>query len=134
VISPLLGNIYLHYVLDLWDSWRRREARGDMVIVRYPDDLVIGFEHEEDARCLLDAMHERFAAFAVSLHPNKIRLIEFGRHARPIEGSAASADRKPLHFWAHPICGRSRRGYFQLQRKTRRDRLRAKLLEIKAEL
>src|SRR5246500_4218929 len=79
VISPLLANIYLHYVLDLWaERWRRREAQGDLIIVRYADDLVAGFEHEDDARRLLDAMRERFDAFALALHPEKTRLIEFG--------------------------------------------------------
>ena len=82
VISPLLGNIYLHYVFDLWaERWRRQEARGDMIVVRYADDLVAGFEHEDDARRFLDAMRERFEAFSLSLHPDKTRLIEFGRHA-----------------------------------------------------
>jgi RNA-directed DNA polymerase len=82
VISPLLGNIYLHYVFDLWaERWRRQEARGDMIVVRYADDLVAGFEHEGDARRFLDAMRERFEAFSLSLHPDKTRLIEFGRHA-----------------------------------------------------
>jgi len=81
-ISPLLGNIYLHYVFDLWaERWRRQEARGDMIVVRYADDLVAGFEHEDDARRFLDAMRERFEAFSLSLHPDKTRLIEFGRHA-----------------------------------------------------
>ncbi len=136
VISPLLGNIYLHYVFDLWaERWRRQEARGDMIVVRYADDLVAGFEHEGDARRFLDAMRERFEAFALSLHPEKTRLIEFGRRA--------AADRKergvgrPETFtflgFTH-ICGKSRRGLFQLQRKTRRDRMRAKLQEIKVEL
>jgi len=82
VISPLLANIYLHYVLDLWaHRWRRREAQGDMIVVRYADDLVAGFEHEDDARRFLDALRERFGAFSLSLHPGKTRLIEFGRHA-----------------------------------------------------
>ena len=82
VVSPLLANIYLHYVLDLWaERWRRREAIGDMIIVRYADDVVAGFEHEDDARRFLDAMRERFKEFALSLHPEKTRLIEFGRHA-----------------------------------------------------
>src|SRR5277367_2135256 len=82
VISPLLGNIYLHYVFDLWaERWRRQEARGDMIVVRYADDLVAGFEHEDDARRFLDAMRERFAAFSLSLHPGKTRVIEFGRRA-----------------------------------------------------
>jgi retron-type reverse transcriptase len=82
VISPLLGNIYLHHVFDLWaERWRRQEARGDVIVVRYADDLVAGFEHEDDARRFLDAMRERFAAFSLSLHPVKTRVIEFGRHA-----------------------------------------------------
>src|SRR5258705_13991879 len=82
VISPLLANIYLHHVLDLWAAqWRRREARGDMIIVRYADDLVLGFEHETDARRFLDAMRERLGKFALSLHPDKTRLIAFGRYA-----------------------------------------------------
>src|SRR5271169_3433828 len=82
VISPLFANIYLHYVLDLWaERWRRREATGDMIIVRYADDVVAGFEHEDDARRFVDAMRVRFEAFALSLHPDKTRLIEFGRHA-----------------------------------------------------
>jgi len=82
VISPLLANIYLHYGLDLWaERWRRREATGDMIIVRYADDVVIGFEHETDARRFWDAMRERLQEFSLSLHPEKTRLIEFGRRA-----------------------------------------------------
>jgi RNA-directed DNA polymerase len=82
VISPLLANIYLHYVLDLWaEHWRRREATGDMIIVRYADDVVVGFEHESDARRFWDAMRERLQKFSLSLHPDKTRLVEFGRFA-----------------------------------------------------
>src|SRR4030095_6366813 len=82
VISPLLANVYLHYVLDLWAArWRRREATGDMIIVRYADDIVVGFEKEADARHFWEAMRARLAAFALSLHPEKTRLIEFGRFA-----------------------------------------------------
>src|SRR6266404_6190355 len=82
VISPLLANIYLHYVLDLWaERWRRHEATGEMIIVRYADDVVAGFERETDASRFLDAMRARFEAFSLSLHPDKTRLIEFGRHA-----------------------------------------------------
>ena len=82
VISPLLANLYLHYVFDLWaERWRRREATGDMIIVRYADDIVVGFEHEADARRFRDAMRARLEEFALSLHPDKTRLIEFGRHA-----------------------------------------------------
>src|SRR5207245_6898882 len=77
VISPLLANVYLHYVFDLWaERWRRREAAGDMIIVRYADDTVIGFEHEADARRFWDAMRERLREFSLSLHPDKTRLIE----------------------------------------------------------
>src|SRR5207245_9043846 len=82
VISPLRANIYLHYSLDLWAvRWRRREATGDMIIVRYADDFIIGFEHESDARRFLDEMRERLGKFSLTLHPEKTRLIEFGRFA-----------------------------------------------------
>src|SRR6201987_891050 len=82
VISPLLANIYLHYSLDLWaERWRRREATGDMIIVRYADDVVVGFEHESDARRFWEAMRERLQKFSLSLHPDKTRLVEFGRFA-----------------------------------------------------
>ena len=136
VISPLLGNIYLHYVLDLWaERWRRREAQGDMIIVRYADDLVAGFEHEDDARRFLDAMRKRFDAFALSLHPEKTRLIEFGRHAATRRARSGLGRPETFSFLGFTyICGRSRRGHFQLQRKTRRDRQRAKLQDIKEEL
>jgi RNA-directed DNA polymerase len=136
VISPLLGNIYLHYVLDLWaERWRRREAQGDMIIVRYADDVVAGFEHEDDARRFLDAMRERFDAFALSLHPEKTRLIEFGRHVAARRARSGLGRPETFSFLGFTyICGRSRRGNFQLQRKTRRDRQRAKLQDIKEEL
>ena len=89
MISPLLANIYLHYVIDLWaERWRRREATGDMIIVRYADDIIVGFEHETDARRFLDAMRERLEKFALSLHPDKTRLIEFGRYAADRRDSA----------------------------------------------
>ena len=82
VISPLLANVYLHYALDLWaEQWRRREATGDMIIVRYADDVVVGFEHEADAKRFRDDMGRRLAEFALTLHPEKTRLIEFGRFA-----------------------------------------------------
>ncbi|WP_440269338.1 reverse transcriptase domain-containing protein [Bradyrhizobium ottawaense] len=82
VISPLLGNIYLHYALDLWAKRRRqREVSGGMIIVRYADDVVVGFEREDDARRFLDAMRARLEEFELTLHPAKTRLIEFGRHA-----------------------------------------------------
>ena len=136
VISPLLGNIYLHYVFDLWaERWRRQEARGGMIIVRYADDLVAGFEHEDDARRFLDAMRDRLGKFALSLHPDKTRLIEFGRFAatdRKLRGLGKPETFTFLGFTF--ICGLSRCGNFQLQRKTRRDRMLGKLKDIKAEL
>src|SRR5271169_1245940 len=136
VVSPILANIYLHYCFDLWAKrWRRQEARGDMIVVRYADDLVVGFEHEGDARRFLDAMHDRLGEFALSLHPDKTRLIEFGRFAandRKLRGLGKPETFAFLGFTF--ICGRSRRGNFQLQRKTRRDRMRRKLGDIKVEL
>ena len=117
------------------ERWRRREAQGDLIIVRYADDLVAGFEHEDDARRFLDAMRERFDAFALALHPEKTPLIEFGRHAAARRARSGFGRPKTFTFLGFTyICGRSRRGHFQLQRKTRRDRQRAKLQEIKEEL
>ena len=133
VISPLLANVYLHYVFDLWaERWRRREATGDMIIVRYADDTVIGFEHEADARHFWDAMRERLREFSLSLHPDKTRLIEFGRYAaqnREKRGLGKPETFKFLGFVL--ICGKSRRGDFQIKRKSRRDRMGAKLREVK---
>ena len=136
VISPLLANIYLHYVIDLWaNRWRRREATGDMIIVRYADDIVVGFEHEADAHRFLDAMHTRLKGFALSLQPEKTRLIEFGRQAADRRAQRGLGKPETFNFLGFTfICGKSRRGDFQLKRKTRRDRMRAKLLEMKEQL
>jgi group II intron reverse transcriptase/maturase len=136
VISPLLANIYLHYCFDLWaDRWRRREARGDMIVVRYADDLAVGFEFEDDARRFLDAMRERLGEFALSLHPEKTRLINFGRFAAADRKRRGLGKPETFAFLGFTfICGKCRRGFFQLQRKTRRDRMRAKLKDIKVEL
>jgi len=132
VISPLLANVYLHYAFDLWaERWRRREATGDMIIVRYADDLVIGFQHERDAQRFWDAMRERLREFSLSLHPGKTRLIEFGRFAaanRKKRGLGKPETFKFLGFVI--ICGTTRSGKFQIRRKSRRDRMRAKLQEI----
>ena len=136
VVSPLLANIYLHYVFDLWaERWRRHEATGDMIIVRYADDLVLGFQHEADAHRFLDAMRARFEEFALSLHPDKTRLIEFGRLAAANREKRGLGKPETFNFlgFTH-ICAKSRRGGFLLKRKSRRDRVRAKLKEIKAEL
>jgi RNA-directed DNA polymerase len=136
VISPLLANIYLHYTFDLWaERWRRREATGDMIIVRYADDIIVGFEHEVDAQRFLDAMRERLQEFSLSLNPEKTRLIEFGRHAADRRARYGLGKPETFNFlgFTH-ICGKSRRGSFLLKRKTRRDRMRAKLREIKEEM
>jgi len=136
VISPLLANVYLHYVFDLWaERWRRREATGDMIMVRYADDIVVGFQHEGDARRFWDAMRERLRAFSLTLHPEKTRLIEFGRFAaknRALRGLGKPETFKFLGFTF--ICAKSRKGTFQLRRKSRGDRMRTKLSEIKEQL
>jgi RNA-directed DNA polymerase len=136
VISPLLANVYLHYVFDLWaHRWRQREAMGDMIIARYADDIVVGFEHESDARCFWDAMRKRLEEFSLSLHPDKTRLIEFGRHAADRRAQCGLGKPETFKFLGFVfICGRSRKGKFLLTRKSRLDRMRAKLSEIKEEL
>jgi group II intron reverse transcriptase/maturase len=136
VISPLLANIYLHYALDLWaERYRRREATGDMIIVRYADDFIVGFEHEHEARHFLDALRERLKEFALSLHPEKTRLIEFGRGAENNRKRRGLGKPETFDFLGFTfICGRSRRGKFLIKRKTRRDRMRVKLQAIKQEL
>ena len=136
VISPLLANVYLHYVIDLWaDRWRRRDAKGDMIIVRYADDIVVGFEHESDARRFWDELEKRLQEFALSLNPDKTRLIEFGRHAADRRTRRGLGKPETFNFLGFTfICGRSRKGKFLVKRKSRRDRMRAKLKEIKEEL
>jgi len=136
VISPLLANIYLHYTLDLWAlRWRRPEARGDMIFVRYADDFIVGFQHESDARRFLDEMRERLREFALSLHPEKTRLIEFGRFAAERRKRRELGKPETFNFLGFTfICGKTRAGKFQIKRKTRRDRMRAKLKMIKEEM
>jgi group II intron reverse transcriptase/maturase len=133
VISPLLANIYLHYVLDLWaERWRRHEANGDMIIVRYADDFIIGFEHEADGRRFLDAMRERLREFSLSLHSDKTRLIEFGRFAADRRAQRGLGKPETFNFLGFTfICGKTRRGKFLITRKSRSDRMRAKLKEIR---
>jgi RNA-directed DNA polymerase len=136
VISPLLANVYLHYALDLWaERWRRHKATGDMIIVRYADDFIVGFQHHADAQCFLDEMRERLGKFALSLHPEKTRLIEFGRFAAERRKRRGLGKPETFTFLGFTfICGTTRSGKFQLQRKTRADRMRAKLQEIKQKL
>jgi RNA-directed DNA polymerase len=136
VASPLLANVYLHYVFDLWaERWRRREAKGNVIILRYADDIVVGFQHEADARRFWDAMRLRFEQFSLALHPEKTRLLEFGRQAAANRMQRGLGKPETFTFLGFIfICGKSRRGAFQLQRKSRGDRMRAKLREIKEAL
>jgi RNA-directed DNA polymerase len=137
VISPLLANIYLHYVLDQWvNHWRRTKANGDVVIVRYADDFVIGFQHKYDAERLLAELKQRLEKFGLALHPEKTRLIEFGRFAA--ENRRTKGKGKPETFdflgFTH-ICTVTRiKGWFHIRRKTVKKRLRAALARVKAEI
>ena len=135
-ISPLLANLYLHYVFDLWvQRWRTRQAHGDVVLVRYADDFVVGFQHRHEAERFLAELRERFAQFGLELHPDKTRLIRFGRFAA--QSWRARGEGKPQTFnflgFTH-CCGKTRKGGFTVLRQTMRKRWQAKLREVKAEL
>ncbi len=135
-LSPLLANVYLHYVLDLWVAWwRDHHARGDVIIVRWADDFVVGFADEQDARRFLAELRERFAKFGLELHPDKTRLIEFGRFAA--ERRRKRGEGKPETFgflgFTH-VCVTNRKGRFWIKRVTIAKRVRAKLAEVKLEL
>jgi RNA-directed DNA polymerase len=136
-ISPLLANVYLHYVFDLWvQQWRSTQARGEVVVVRYADDFIVGFQHQEEAERFIEDLRERFAEFGLELHSEKTRLIEFGPWAA--ENRRRKGQGKPQTFdflgFTH-ICGRKRsNGYFTVYRQSMRQRLQAKLAEVKAEL
>jgi RNA-directed DNA polymerase len=135
-VSPLLANIYLHYVLDLWvHRWRKRHARGDVVVVRFADDFVVGFQYRSEAERFLAELKERFARFDLVLHRDKTRLIEFGRFAS--QNSASRGEGKPDTFnflgFTH-ICGITRKGWFTIRRKTIGKKLKLKLHQVKSEL
>jgi RNA-directed DNA polymerase len=134
--SPLMANVYLHYVFDLWaDWWRRRRGHGDVIIVRWADDFIVGFEYQDDARRFLAELRERFAKFGLELHPDKTRLIEFGRFAaknRQVRGLGKPETFDFLGF-TH-ICARMRDGRFWVRRITISKRMRAKLREVKDQL
>jgi group II intron reverse transcriptase/maturase len=135
-VSPLLANLYLHHVLDLWvDWWRRRHARGDVIIVRWADDFIVGFEDEQDAQRLVVELRERLARFGLELHPDKTRLIEFGRHAARNRASRGLGKPETFDFlgFTH-ICAKSRTGRFWLRRITISKRMRAKLREVNDQL
>jgi RNA-directed DNA polymerase len=135
-VSPLLANIYLHYVFDLWvNRWRKRHACGDVVIVRFADDFVVGFQHRSEAERFLDELKERFARFGLDLHRDKTRLIEFGRFAS--QNRASRGEGKPNTFnflgFTH-ICGLTRKGWFTIRRKTIGKKLKLKCHQVKSEL
>jgi RNA-directed DNA polymerase len=135
-VSPLLGNIYLHYVFDLWaDQWRRRNARGDVILTRFADDFVVGFEHRDDAERFLSDLRERFAQFGLELAGEKTRLVEFGRFAALDRAKRGQGKPDTFDFlgFTH-ICAKTRDGRFQLKRVTVKKRMRAKLQAVKAEL
>jgi RNA-directed DNA polymerase len=137
VISPILANLYLHYVLDLWvDQWRRQKAAGDVIIVRYADDAVLGFQYREEAELFVKQLGERLGKFGLELHPEKTRLIEFGRYAA--KRRKEHGERRPETFnflgLTH-ICGTNpETGYFVIHRKTMGKRMAAKLKDIRATL
>ena len=134
--SPLLANIYLHYVFDLWvQHWRKTKSKGDVIVVRWADDFVVGFAHQADAEQFHHELAERFAKFKLKLHPEKTRVIEFGRFA--VQNRKARGQGKPETFnflgFTH-ICSQTRKGKFTIGRRTMSKRKRAKLKEIKMEL
>jgi group II intron reverse transcriptase/maturase len=136
-ISPLLANVYLHYVFDLWvQRWRSTQARGEVIVVRYADDFIVGFQHKQEAERFLTELRERFAKFGLQLHSEKTRLIEFGPWAA--ENRRRKGQGKPQTFeflgFTH-ICGKKRsNGYFTVYRQSMRKRRQAKLAEVKTEL
>jgi group II intron reverse transcriptase/maturase len=135
-ISPLLANVYLHYVFDLWaEQWRRTRAQGDVVVVRYADDFVVGFQHESDARRFLDELRERFRRFNLELHAEKTRVIEFGCYAAERRGRRGQGKPETFNFlgFTH-ICDETRRGRFIVLRQTIARRMRAKLAGLKQAL
>src|SRR6266550_1480158 len=134
--SPLLANIYLHYVFDLWvQHWRKTKAKGDVIVVRWADDFVVGFEHQADAARFHHELAERFAKYKLKLHPQKTRVIEFGYYAANNRKRRGKGKPETFNFlgFTH-ICGKKRSGMFTVYRRTMSKRKRAKLKEIKTEL
>jgi RNA-directed DNA polymerase len=135
-ISPLLANIYLHYVFDLWaERWRRREARGEVLMVRYADDFIVGFQHREDAERFRAELAGRLAEFGLGLKAEKTRLIEFGRFAASNREARGAGKPETFEFlgFTH-ICGRTRSGGFHVKRITSKKGMRSKLKEVKHRL
>ena len=136
VISPLLANIFLHYAFDLWvDQWRNQKARGSVIVVRYADDFVMGFEAQGDAERFLRELRSRLEQFGLQLHPEKTRLIEFGRYAAERRKQRGEGKPETFNFlgFTH-FCGTTRQGAFTIKRKSIAKRMRAKLQAIKQQL
>jgi RNA-directed DNA polymerase len=135
-VSPLLANVYLHYVFDLWaHQWRWRHARGDVILTRFADDYIAGFQHRDDAERFLADLRERFASFGLELHPEKTRLIEFGRFAARDRKARGLGKPETFEFLGLThMCVNKRTGWFVLRRVTSKKRMRAKLSEVKTEL
>jgi group II intron reverse transcriptase/maturase len=136
VISPLLANVFLHYVLDLWvNEWRKRHAKGEVMMIRYADDFVIGFREESDALKGLAALGERCAMFGLNLHPEKTRLIQFGRYAEERRAKRGQGPPETFDFLGVThISGKTRRGDFTIHRRTSRKKFQAKLADLKDRL
>jgi len=135
-ISPLLANIYLHYVFDLWaHQWRKTRAEGDVIVVRYADDFIVGFQYRHDAEKFLTDLRERFQRFGLALHPDKTRILEFGRFAREDRSRRGNGKPETFNFlgFTH-ICEETKEGKFIVRRRTMRARLHAKLKEVHIEL
>ncbi len=137
VVSPLRGNIYLHYVFDLWiRQWRRKRVQGDMIVVRYADNAILGFEHRKEAEVFLEQLRERMRNFGLELHPEKTRLLEFGRFAESNRRKGGEGKPETFDFlgFTH-ICGRTKKGnWFTVRRQTGKKRLRSKLQAVRQEL
>jgi RNA-directed DNA polymerase len=136
VISPLLANVFLHYVLDLWiEAWRKQHAKGEVIIVRYADDFVMGFREEADAKRCLAALKDRFLKFGLELHPEKTRLIEFGRYAAERRSQRGEGPPETFDFlgFTH-LCSKTRKGNYTIRRISSGKKLRAKLKELKEAL
>jgi group II intron reverse transcriptase/maturase len=135
-ISPLLSNLYLHYVFDLWvQRWRRQQARGDVIVVRWADDFIMGFQHRDEAERFLADLRQRFTGFGLELHPDKTRIMEFGRFAAQSRNRRGKSKPETFNFlgFTH-ICSQTRAGKFTVLRRTMRRRWQAKLKEVYAEL
>src|SRR5271169_5718197 len=134
--SPLLANIYLHYVFDLWvQAWRKKRAHGDVIVVRYADDIVVGFEFKTEAEQFWKELAERMAKFQLELHPEKTRLFEFGRHAAANRKRLGLGKPETFDFLGFKhICGKTKKGRFLVLRQTVRKRMQAKLQQVKIEL